>query len=944
VVKNLPELSPDAIAKYETPSGVFVIVPVLNEIENISALLEKLRLQLKTQKYLICFIDDGSTDGTLEFIEGQQKNGVSDIHLIRRKKTVKGSQRGSALKEGLIWGLDNTQFGTFVEMDGDLSHRPEEMRTGIRLIQENDSDVAVASKYVPGSKVTKRSAGRKFVSHVSSIAVSFLVSRRIKDYSNGFRFYNRKAAEIIREHNIRYSSPIYLTEVLALWIKNGLRVMEFPTLYIGRNEGLSKLRIVDLVKASLAIFEISLRYHSGGFFSNKTAYHRLTSLLRKLCTYIGRATGDIVPDVPVPPCPSYKRWITWFFISLVLAFSFLYSFFMDRTPVFDEIGLHNPVYMYLHYGKMTYPMHGDPEFMVVHPPVHYLWIAYMMKLGMNLFQAAGVPVFLLIVLSSILIARSRFTSEMQIGLVAAMFFTIFIWGKFYSVRPDLHVTLAWFAGLISLESSRLDGWSKSKLFLGSFLSFYAAGIHYWGVAAASAPIIYGAMMIRSEGFKAAKGKLGFQLAGISIFLLPYISLFVIPNYQYIKQMIQAVQGDGGALDAYKRHMTSYESFSQWAKNGWALRPTSTFLNYPVFAIGIPAAFLSVLLLFIKKKTRLLALAGCILPMFVLFFSQRKQIGYTGYFMPEFLLFSFAFILFLFISLNYLLSKILPLRIKFLSFIIPIALLAYGIVKDVPTAQGNKVHLTSYLKDLDIARASNQFILGKGALLATNSAGVWYTAGGTHIFNPWPELYYPKYLSINLREYLSKFDAIVVDNTWWNNQAKAVPFPKWYVDGIVHLKGFFFNNSRGHYANDLSMFFVSAIISEPEVGFCFKDKKLFRFRKRPDGEYVFAALVCPSKIPKEPFMEFYSAYSLDQPADDAPHLVTFISKKDTYVTRKITNGKGFSERDVIQGSIERIDVKEMLEHLRENDETIHFHKNLSDAINAARGKGGKDAEK
>jgi hypothetical protein len=34
---------------------------------------------------------------------------------------------------------------------------------------------------------------------------------------------------------------------------------------IGRNEGLSKLRIVDLIKASGAIFEVATRYHLRGF-------------------------------------------------------------------------------------------------------------------------------------------------------------------------------------------------------------------------------------------------------------------------------------------------------------------------------------------------------------------------------------------------------------------------------------------------------------------------------------------------------------------------------------------------------------------------------------------------------------------------------------------------------------------------------------------------------
>ena len=52
-----------------------------------------------------------------------------------------------------------------------------------------------------------------------------------------------------------FVSPIYLTETMAIWISRGLHIREFPSHYIGRNEGISKLRLIDLLKASIAIFE-----------------------------------------------------------------------------------------------------------------------------------------------------------------------------------------------------------------------------------------------------------------------------------------------------------------------------------------------------------------------------------------------------------------------------------------------------------------------------------------------------------------------------------------------------------------------------------------------------------------------------------------------------------------------------------------------------------------
>jgi dolichol-phosphate mannosyltransferase len=244
--------------------GVCILLPVLNERANIAELLDRIEHVLTGVPHTVCIVDDGSKDGTVEYLIARTALPQSNVHVIRRVKTARGSVRGSALHQSLLWGLENTTHGIFVEMDGDLSHRPEELLEGTGWISKG-YDLAIASKYVPGSQVTNRPWGRLMVSRVCSIAVGVVISPRIRDYSNGYRFYSRAAAEMIADHEIRYASPIYLTEVLALWLRHGVRVAEFQTTYVGRNEGVSKLRFIDLFKAVLAIFEVSFRYHVTGF-------------------------------------------------------------------------------------------------------------------------------------------------------------------------------------------------------------------------------------------------------------------------------------------------------------------------------------------------------------------------------------------------------------------------------------------------------------------------------------------------------------------------------------------------------------------------------------------------------------------------------------------------------------------------------------------------------
>jgi len=244
---------------------ICIVLPVLNEASNIVPLLERIHGAVESMRYVVCLIDDGSVDNTVGLAVDAALRLGAPLHVIQRVKRHAGSQRGTALVAGLKWALDNTDASVIIEMDGDLSHRPEELPLGVEPVMVGAYDVVIGSKYVRGAAVINRPVVRRVVSLLCNFVVRRLITDRIHDYSNGYRFYSRHAAEAIRGTKIRYGSPIYLTEALSIWLARNLRITEFPTTYIGRGEGESKLRIVDLLKAAIAVFEISLRLHVRGF-------------------------------------------------------------------------------------------------------------------------------------------------------------------------------------------------------------------------------------------------------------------------------------------------------------------------------------------------------------------------------------------------------------------------------------------------------------------------------------------------------------------------------------------------------------------------------------------------------------------------------------------------------------------------------------------------------
>jgi dolichol-phosphate mannosyltransferase len=209
-------------------SGVFVLLPILNEAACIEELLIRLAAVLAPHPYLIGILDDGSTDGTVDLVERWMSAHPGKVHLIRSKKTAPGCQRGAALNRLMRWGLENTPHSTFLEMDGDLSHLPEEIPEGLRRI-ENGADVVIASKYLSGSREVDRHLMRRIVSGINTRAATWLLDARITDYSNGFRFYTRRSAELLAAVQIQNAGPVYLTEVLSFWIREGLRIEEFAS-------------------------------------------------------------------------------------------------------------------------------------------------------------------------------------------------------------------------------------------------------------------------------------------------------------------------------------------------------------------------------------------------------------------------------------------------------------------------------------------------------------------------------------------------------------------------------------------------------------------------------------------------------------------------------------------------------------------------------------------
>lgn len=239
--------------------ATLVVLPSYNERENIVPLLSAI-LAIDAS-YHACVVDDSSPDGTADavraFIAGASPTDASRVYLIVRAKK---DGRGQAVRTGIEWGLsaaDRPTFDAFVEMDCDFSHPPDDIPRGLGLLA--DSDVAMGCRY-PDGKIVGWPFRRRAFSFLANLLARMLIRWEIYDYTNGFRFYSRRAAELMCQRPQRHKGYIYLSETIAEFLKRDMKIACFPIVFVNRERGVSNTSLREIRSALFGIFDVAWRY------------------------------------------------------------------------------------------------------------------------------------------------------------------------------------------------------------------------------------------------------------------------------------------------------------------------------------------------------------------------------------------------------------------------------------------------------------------------------------------------------------------------------------------------------------------------------------------------------------------------------------------------------------------------------------------------------------
>ena len=235
--RRRPERQPGPLP--ERPRAL-VILPTYNERATIERVLDGIGSLEGDLDVLV--IDDGSPDGTGALVRARAETDPRLTLIERPRKSGLASAYAVGFERAIADGYD-----LVVEMDSDLSHRPEELP---RLLQAaNEHDLVIGSRYIPGGSVTNWSPARVALSKAGNLYARFWLGFRVHDATSGFRVYRTGALREITAAPVSSDGYGFQIELVYRAWNLGLSVGEAPISFREREHGQSKISRRIVVEA-----------------------------------------------------------------------------------------------------------------------------------------------------------------------------------------------------------------------------------------------------------------------------------------------------------------------------------------------------------------------------------------------------------------------------------------------------------------------------------------------------------------------------------------------------------------------------------------------------------------------------------------------------------------------------------------------------------------------
>ena len=209
-------------------SSISVIVPTLNEVENVETLLAQISAAVPPETEVLV-VDDGSTDGTRDRV--RILAATYPVRLIERDHPTLG------LSGAVIAGARAASGEILVVMDADLSHPPDRISELITPVLEDRADMVIGSRYVKGGTTPGWPLYRKTMSRIAA-GIAYPLTG-VHDSMCGFFAIKRS---LLLELAPKATGFKIAFETIARG-RGRLRVLEIPIAFRDRTRGVSKMTL-----------------------------------------------------------------------------------------------------------------------------------------------------------------------------------------------------------------------------------------------------------------------------------------------------------------------------------------------------------------------------------------------------------------------------------------------------------------------------------------------------------------------------------------------------------------------------------------------------------------------------------------------------------------------------------------------------------------------------
>ena len=235
---------------------LLVVIPTYNEAENLPRLASALFALPLDLSVLV--VDDNSPDGTGEIAEALKARFAGRVSVLHRTEK---NGLGPAYLAGFQKALQMDDVAAIAQMDADFSHDPAVLPRMAALLESNQADLVLGSRYVPGGRLDEAwPLWRKALSTFGNFYARTILRMPVRDVTGGYRLWRRKTLAALPLARVHAAGYLFQVEMAYLTHKLGFRIAEVPIYFQERRWGQSKMSFAIQVEAAVGVWQLLWRY------------------------------------------------------------------------------------------------------------------------------------------------------------------------------------------------------------------------------------------------------------------------------------------------------------------------------------------------------------------------------------------------------------------------------------------------------------------------------------------------------------------------------------------------------------------------------------------------------------------------------------------------------------------------------------------------------------